>query len=79
MPSQLISKPERRTTASRDALLEQLRDEFRHTPGLALTPLQAARLFNVEPETCERLIAALADEGAIRVRPDGRIVWTHHP
>jgi hypothetical protein len=76
MPSQLISKPERRTIASRDALLEQLRTQLRHTPGLALTPLQAARLFNVEPDTCERLIATLAHEGILRVRPDGRIVAT---
>ena len=70
---------DQRDSATREALLEQLRAELRHAPGLALTPAQAARLFNVPPETCERLIAALADEGAIHLRADGRIVSTPQP
>jgi hypothetical protein len=70
---------DQRDSATREALLAQLRAELRHAPGLALTPAQAARLFNVQPEICERLIAALAAEGAIHVRADGRIVSTPQP
>lgn len=77
MPTEYFSSAvDQRDGATREALLEQLRAELRHAPGLALTPAQAARLFNVKPETCDRLIAALADEGAIQVRPDGRIIST---
>jgi DNA-binding IscR family transcriptional regulator len=49
---------------------------MRHAPGLALTLPQTARLFNLPPDACERLIAALADEGLLHIRPDGRIVST---
>lgn len=66
--------PDRRNLASRDTLLEQLRSELRHTPGLALTLEQAARLFNLQLDTCERLIGSLMQEGLIQVRPDGRFV-----
>lgn len=72
------SNTDQRDTSSRDALLQQLRTELRHTPGLALTLAQAARLFNVAPATCERLIATLASEGAVELRADGRIVSMLH-
>lgn len=75
MPTE-VSHSDHRNISSREALLAQLRTELRHTPGLALTLAQAARLFNVAPDTCERLIAALASEGAVELRPDGRIVST---
>ena len=65
---------DRRNLASRDTLLEQFRSELRHTPGLALTLEQAARLFNLQLDTCERLIGSLTQEGLIQVRPDGRFV-----
>jgi hypothetical protein len=75
MPTE-VSNTDQRDVTLGDALLEQLRAELRHTPGLALTPAQAARLFNLAPETCERLIAALASEGSVQLRADGRIVST---
>ena len=66
----------RRHIAGRDTLLDRFRSEMRHAPAIALTLPQAARLFNIEPDTCERLIAALAEEGYIQVRSDGRFVST---
>lgn len=66
--------PERRDTAARETLLELFRSEMRHAPGLALTLDQAARLFNIQRDACERLVDALAREGLIHVRQDGRLV-----
>jgi hypothetical protein len=60
--------------AATDLLLERFRSEIRHAPGLALTLAQTARLFNLELDACQRLIAALAQEGLLYVRPDGRVV-----
>ena len=65
---------ERRDHASREALLGRLRQELRHAPGLALTPAQAARLFDVPDDVCGRVLALLAQQGAIYIRPDGRFV-----
>jgi hypothetical protein len=76
MPTHISEYIDRRDVAARDALLERFRSEMRHVPALALTLPQAARLFNLEPETCERLIATLAQEGHVYVRSDGRFVST---
>ena len=65
---------ERRDTAMREALLNRLRSEIRHVPGLALTPDQASRLFQVPPDVCARLLTSLAKQGVIQMRPDGRFV-----
>lgn len=65
---------ERRDTAMREALLNRLRSEIRHVPGLALTPDQASRLFQVPPDVCVRLLTSLAKQGVIQMRPDGRFV-----
>lgn len=76
MPTDFAERTDRRDIAARDTLLERFRSEMRHAPAIALTLPQAARLFNLEPDTCERLIAALAQEGYIHVRSDGRFVST---
>jgi hypothetical protein len=39
--------------------------EFRDLPGLRLTLPQAARLFDIEPARCGRLLAALVDSGCL--------------
>lgn len=76
MPTDFAEHPHRRDVAARDMLLERFRSEMRHAPALALSLSQAARLFNLAPDTCERLIAALAREGLVQVRSDGRFVST---
>ena len=74
MPTDFAERTDRRDIAARDTLLERFRSEVRHAPAIALTLPQAARLFNLDPDTCERLIATLAQEGYIHVRSDGRFV-----
>ena len=76
MPTDSADHIERRDVAARGTLLERFRSEMRHAPALALTLPQAARLFNIEPHICERLITALAQEGLIHIRSDGRFVST---
>jgi len=58
----------------RDALLNRFRYEIQHTPGLALTPDQASRLFGIPRDVCGRLLTRLVQEGAIYLRSDGRFV-----
>jgi hypothetical protein len=79
MPIQFAERTKHRDTTSRNTLLERFRSEMRHAPAIALTLQQAARLFNLEPDTCQQLIAALAREGHIQVRSDGRFVSTASP
>ena len=76
MPTDFADHTDRRDVDARGTLLERFRSEMRHTPALALTLPQAARLFNIEPDICERLITALAQEGLIHIRSDGRFVST---
>jgi hypothetical protein len=64
----------RRDVKMRKALLSKLQSEIQHVPGLALTSDQASRLFGIPPDVCRRLLANLAQESAIHVRPDGRFV-----
>lgn len=76
MLTKFAGRTNRRDITAGNTLLGRFRSEIRHAPAIALTVSQAARLFNIEHETCERLIAALAEEGYIRVRSDGRFVST---
>ena len=76
MLTNFARRTNRRDTTAGQTLLERFRSEIRHAPAIALTLPQAARLFNLEEKTCEQLIAALAEEGFIHVRSDGRFVST---
>jgi len=76
MPTNFAERANRRDITALDTLLERFKSEMRHAPAIALTLPQAARLFNLPPDTCEQLIAALAQQGHIQVRSDGRFVST---
>lgn len=45
---------------------------FSEMPGLRLTVAQAARLFDLEPAACERLLGLLVGAGRLQRSPDGR-------
>ena len=49
-----------------NALLLRIRAEYEDMPGLCLTLRQAARLWDLEPKTCERLLETLVAEGVLR-------------
>jgi hypothetical protein len=44
-------------------LCTRIQAEFREMPGLTLTLPQAARLFSVDLDRCERVLATLVEEG----------------
>ena len=45
----------------------RIRAEYHEMPGLKLTLPQAARLFNLEPERCARVLGGLVERGALSV------------
>ena len=43
----------------------RIRSEYREMPGLRLTVPQAARLFGLEPASCERMLNGLVEDGEL--------------
>jgi len=52
-------------------LAQRARAEFREMPGMSLTTAQAARLWQLSPDTAEVLLAELVEAGFL-VRRDGQ-------
>ena len=52
--------------------LERVRGEFIEMRGFSPTPAQAARLFDLSPEECDRVLTRLVAEGFLRRSADGR-------
>lgn len=75
-PQPLFVEPERerRNLVARQSLLHRIRGEFLEMRGLSLTVKQAARLFGVSHEACERILAELAHKGLLCVTINGRYV-----
>ncbi len=46
-------------------LHSRIRAEYDEMPGMRLTAPQAARLFNLEPISCERVLDSLVAEGLL--------------
>lgn len=49
----------------------RIREEFREMPGLRITTQQAARLFSLDPVSCERVLDSLVTRGELST--DGRV------
>ena len=58
----------------KDRLIERIRSEFLEMPDLRLTPAQAARLWGVDEDSCQRVIATLVHAAFLRWTPAGMIV-----
>jgi hypothetical protein len=56
---------ERRDPQSRERLRGRVRSEFDGTPGLVLTPAEAARLFGIREDICIRVMGELQAEGRL--------------
>ena len=59
----------RRTDGVND-WLPIIRAEYCEFPGMQLTRPQMRRLWNLDPETCDAVIAALEAEHFLRRKPD---------
>ena len=55
-------------------LILLVQSEYLEAPGLRLTPSQAARYFGLDAETCNAVLATLADAGVIGRAADGAYV-----
>jgi hypothetical protein len=64
----------RRASASslRGDVEARVRCEFVEMRGFSPTVQQAARLFQINPDECVRLLQRLVQEGFLRQTPDGR-------
>ena len=56
-----------------ETVVRRVRAEFIEMPGLHLTEAQAARLWGMEQETCEAVIAALLDASFLRRTTRGAV------
>src|SRR5688572_20750738 len=70
--TQVRVRPDRRDSASLAQLLHRVRAEFRDMLGLRLTCAQAQRLFGMRPDVCDRVLAALLEEGTLTCGSDAR-------
>ena len=65
-------------TASHDPvvslLIERVLGEYREMPGLALTLVQAQRLWGMEAAMARQVIEALVSSGALQWSRDGRLI-----
>ncbi len=55
-------------------LLEIVRGEFLEMPGLRLTRQQARRLWALDPDTCDALLATLEGSGFLRRTREGKFM-----
>jgi two-component system phosphate regulon response regulator PhoB len=53
--------------------VSRVRDEFAALPGLSLTPEQARLVFELDRETCERVLDVLVNEGFLSRTMDGSL------
>ena len=72
MGDRRASPRDRRDVASRVALVERFRAEFREMPGLWVTRAEARRLFGVPEDICQRVLDVLVGEGTL-IRTGGGI------
>jgi hypothetical protein len=56
------------------ALITRIKGEYDEMPGLRLTMVQACRLWQLDPATCERVMVALVSEGFLLRTNDGAFV-----
>jgi hypothetical protein len=57
-----------------DDLVRRVRGEYLEMPGLALTLVQAQRMWNLRRGECERLLGDLVDAGFLACTPLGMFV-----
>jgi hypothetical protein len=64
-------------TASEDALLRRVRNEFREMPGMRLTLGQAMRLWDLDRTTCSTMLDSLVASHFLHQDAYGRYCWAH--
>ena len=57
-----------------DEVLQRIQGEYVEMPGLRLTPAQAQRLWGLERDVCDALLAALVEAKFLAMTRDGAFV-----
>ncbi|MGE3274420.1 MAG: hypothetical protein AB7O67_04870 [Vicinamibacterales bacterium] len=63
-----------RPTPTITALTLRVQREYREMPGLSLTERQSRRLWDLDPQTCRRVLATLVAQRFLRRTADGTYV-----
>ena len=71
-PLSIRSLDGRRPAPSPRATVDRVRGEFAEMRGFSPTLAQAARLFDLPPDECDRVLGALVQDGSLRRCADGR-------
>ena len=71
---QTWSGTERRDATRRQRLLQRFHDEYQHFPGMSLTADQAARLFAIRTDVCQRVFEELVQAGVLSRKWQGQYV-----
>ena len=69
-----VATPQASADAWHDDLVRRVRGEYLEMPGLALTLVQAQRMWNLRRVECERLLGDLVDAGFLACTPLGMFV-----
>jgi len=62
-----------------EALVYRVRGEFHEMPGLRLTFAQACRLWQLDPGTCDAVLAALIQDRVLHKTRDGHYIALPSP
>jgi len=57
----IVERPDRRSAASRSAIVARVRAEFAEMPCVRLTRPQAQRLFGLPADICDRVLGGLGE------------------
>ena len=67
-----IRRLDRRRESRIESPIERVRGEFAEMRGFSPTLQQAARLFDLPAEECDRVLGRLVQDGSLRKGEDGR-------
>ena len=73
-PQTALTPPGAPGESALGGLLLRIRAEYEDMPGLCLTLRQAARLWDLDPAVCERLLEALVAQGVLRQGRSGYLL-----
>jgi hypothetical protein len=68
------SAPQTRIPAATSVLLRRIQNEYREMPGLILTEEQARRLWALDSNTCQHVLAALLERRFLKRTARGAYV-----
>ena len=68
-----------KASCANEDVLRRVRGEFLEMPGMQLTEVQAGRLWNLDPASCQVLLSALVDSNFLFRTRDGAFMRIEKP